>query len=426
MSKFSVYKGDKGLVKAWDLDGELTDEKTRNQALQAAQLPFIYKWIALMPDAHVGMGSTVGSVIPLKGAVIPAAVGVDIGCGMRATRVPLEFDTIDERDWAEIRERIEENVPSGRTEPLETDVGSWPADSVPDRVNSAYRGLFKRNNSLQSIYEDIKAKHPKACGKYVKPPEQHLGTLGCGNHFLELVKDNNGHVWIVVHSGSRGTGNSIGRYFTNVAKNECEKWFVELPDENRDLAFLPSDRPLAKDYIQAMNWAQSYAKESRRLMVVAAFDVLLEMYGDKTKEIIPLTTIDCHHNYMSRENHFGNNIWVIRKGAVRARKGDFGIIPGSMGERSFIVEGLGNPDSFHSCSHGAGRVMSRTEARKNITVEEHVEATKGIECIKDDSVIDESPKAYKDIDKVMEAQNDLVKPIYTLKQFICIKGTDKK
>lgn len=425
MSNFTFYKSSRfqnSFVKAWDLGGKLLEPKTLAQAQETASLPFIHKWLALMPDAHFGCGATVGSVACLDGAVIPAAVGVDIGCGMSARRTSLTGKDIPMNLWPELRERIEKVIPHGRTEPLHMDKGSWgnPPDSILDRWELI---PYNQNKSLSEWYGQIKVKHPRAVGRHVKHPTEHLGTLGSGNHFIELCLDEEDRIWVVVHSGSRGTGSAIGRYFTNIAKDECKKWFIDLP--NPDLAFLPDKSELAKDYIFAMNWAQQYAKDNRDLMSLSAIDVLMDMRINKSEDY-SFQTIDCHHNYMSRENHYNRNIWVVRKGAVRARVGDRCIIPGSMGARSFICEGLGNPESFNSCSHGAGRIMSRGEARRTISLDQHIKATEGVECIKDNSVIDESPAAYKNIDDVMAAQNDLVKPIHTLKQFICIKGTDKK
>lgn len=416
------YENGRGMVKAWDLGGKLIEPNTLSQALQTARLPFIFKWVALMPDCHLGTGATVGSVIPVRGAICPASVGVDIGCGMQAIQTNLRITDITQ-NHEDIRGAIEKAIPNGRTEPIIHDKGSW--DNPPEVVKTRFEVVpiqSLNNKTLSQVYEEIKSKNPRAVGRNVKHPVNHLGTLGTGNHFIELCVDKNDYIWIVVHSGSRGTGNAIGRYFTEVAKDLCKKWFIDLP--NPDLAYLPISSEEARDYLFAMKWAQAYAKESRNIMTMITLDVLLNFKYDKYFEL-SYYKIDCHHNYIAWENHFNQNVLVIRKGAVNASKNTLGIIPGSMGAKSFIVRGLGNPDSFHSCSHGAGRLMSRGEARRILTLDDHLQDTQGVCCLKDESVLDESPKAYKNIDDVMEAQKDLVEPINTLKQFICVKGADK-
>ncbi len=248
---------------------------------------------------------------------------------------------------------------------------------------------------------------------------QHLGTLGTGNHFIELCLDEDDQVWVMLHSGSRGVGNRIGSYFIELAKEDMRRWFINLPDQ--DLAYLPEGTEHFDDYVHAVHWAQDYARTNRELMMDAVLEAL------RGSGILPafearLEAVNCHHNYVAREHHYGENVFVTRKGAVRARRGDLGIIPGSMGARSFIVRGLGNAESFHSCSHGAGRAMSRTEARRRFSVADHAAATAGIECRKDEDVIDETPMAYKSIDAVMHAQRDLVEIVHTLRQVVCVKG----
>ncbi len=273
--------------------------------------------------------------------------------------------------------------------------------------------------SLTSRLDAIVRKHPKLERQARKGP-LHLGTLGTGNHFIELCLDANNRVWVMLHSGSRGVGNKIGSYFIDRAKEEMRRWHVNLPDI--DLAFLPEGSVLFDDYVEAVQWAQDYAKTNRAMMMKAVLNVLIRHFGLEKVGDVTEMAVNCHHNYVTKEHHFGANVWLTRKGAVRAREGDLGIIPGSMGARSYIVRGLGNADSFHSCSHGAGRVMSRTEAKKQITLEAHAEATKGVECRKDAEVLDESPAAYKPIDQVMRAQRDLVEIVHELKQVICVKG----
>jgi tRNA-splicing ligase RtcB len=247
----------------------------------------------------------------------------------------------------------------------------------------------------------------------------HLATLGTGNHFIEVCLDEEDSVWLMLHSGSRGIGNKIGTYFIELAKEDMRRHFINLPDA--DLAYLPEGTKHFDDYVQGVSWAQEYAMTNRRLMMANVIAALRALPG-----LPPFTAgivaVNCHHNYVEREHHYGKNVFVTRKGAVRARKGDLGVIPGSMGTRSYIVRGLGNPESFDSCSHGAGRSMSRGEARRRFTVADHIEATEGIECRKDEGVIDETPAAYKSIDAVMEAQRDLVEVIHTLHQVVCVKG----
>lgn len=394
-------------VKAWTSDIEDTALK---QLENMSQLPFIHKHIAVMPDVHAGYGSTVGSVIPTKGAIIPAAVGVDIGCGMMAYRLNLRAEDLPD-SLRSIRSAIEAAVPHGRTDNGgKADRGAW--GDLPAPAEAAWIAL-----SEDDRWKMILEKHPKVVSQHVNTG-RHLGTLGTGNHFIELCLDEHGDVWVMLHSGSRGIGNKIGTYFTEVAKEDMRRFFINLPDA--DLAYFPQHTPNFDDYCKAVSWAQDYAKQNRELMMLAVIAALSKSFDR------PITVnewaVNCHHNYVAWENHFGANIMVTRKGAVRARKGDLGIIPGSMGVRSFIVEGLGNEDSFNSCSHGAGRRMSRGKARNTFTTEDLAKQTTGVECRKDADVIDEIPGAYKDIDEVMANQSDLVKPLFTLKQVLCVKG----
>jgi tRNA-splicing ligase RtcB len=397
-------------VKAW-VDGVELDIKAEQQLRETAQLPFIHKHLAVMPDAHWGMGSTVGSVIATKGAIIPAAVGVDIGCGMVAARLTdVSLSEVYEFRQ-EIYDAIVATVPHGRTDNGGLkDKGRWQ-DTIP-RLTGTEWGLMSKE------FDEI-SMNPKhqSIRKWGAPMYQ-LGTLGGGNHFIEVCSDENDEVWVMLHSGSRGIGNRIGSHFIRLAQAECETWHVKLP--NKDLAYLPEGTQYHDEYVQAVGWAQNYAKVNRDIMLNLTLNAMGRTIGHP---IFPDdVVVNCHHNYVQKENHYGSNVFVTRKGAVRARVGDLGIIPGSMGDRSYIVEGLGNPLSFNSCSHGAGRVMSRSEAKRTFTVEDHIKATEGVTCRKDEGVIDETCGAYKDIDAVMAAQSDLVKVKHTLKQHINIKG----
>lgn len=374
-----------------------TDDLAENAAQQLAnlsELPFVHHHVAAMPDVHWGMGATIGSVIPTLGAIVPAAVGVDIGCGMNAVRLSLTADGLPD-SLARARAGIERAVPVGMAGHGESD---WCED-----------GLARVSPGLEPILK----KYPKLSARW----QSQLGSLGGGNHFIEVCLDEAQRVWIMLHSGSRGIGNRIGMHFIELAKREMERWHIQLPDAN--LAYLPEGSRYFQDYMEAVGWAQDYAMENRRQMmrlVVEALRGQLPAF-DLTDE-----AINCHHNYVAREHHFGKNVYLTRKGAIRAREGDLGIIPGSMGTRSYIVRGLGNPMSFCSCAHGAGRRMSRGEAKRRFTRKDLEQQTEGVECRKDKGVIDEIPGAYKDIDAVMENQNDLVEVVHTLKQLLTVKG----
>jgi tRNA-splicing ligase RtcB len=392
-------------IKMWTR-GVPVEEGARAQLARAAQMPFVFKHVAVMPDVHIGIGATVGSVIPTKGAVIPAAVGVDIGCGMMAARTSLVASDLPDNLEA-IRSAIEQAVPHGRVVGRgKRDNGSWGDPPTP--IVEAWATLAQR-------FERLCDKHPrlKNTNNLV-----HLGTLGTGNHFIELCLDEEQRVWVMLHSGSRGVGNAIGTFFIELAKQDMRKWHINLPDE--DLAYFPEGTDHFDDYVEAVGWAQDFAALNRRMMMT---NVIRALRGQIAKPFdAEMEAVNCHHNYVQRENHFGENVLVTRKGAVRAAKGVMGIIPGSMGAKSFIVRGLGNPESFDSCSHGAGRVMSRTAAKKLVTLDEHIADTAGVECRKDEGVIDETPKAYKPIEAVMAAQSDLVEIVHTLKQVVCVKG----
>jgi len=391
-------------IKMWTR-GVPVEEAAKAQLMKLAKLPFVFKHVAVMPDVHVGIGSTVGSVIPTLKAVIPAAVGVDIGCGMMAAKTTLTAADLPD-NLGGLRAAIEKAVPHGRT-PGNRDKGAW-GGSAPENVNAGW-------STLKPGFDRIVGKHPRLAKTNNRV---HLATLGTGNHFIEVCLDEQQAVWFMLHSGSRGVGNAIGSHFIALAKADMQRWMINLPDQ--DLAYFPEGTEHFDDYVEAVEWAQSYAQLNRDIMmrnVVAAARSVIAKPFDAHVE-----AVNCHHNYVSREHHFGHNILVTRKGAVRARKGELGIIPGSMGARSYIVRGLGNEDSFQSCSHGAGRKMSRTEARKRFSLDDHAAATAGVECRKDADVIDETPAAYKDIDAVMQAQKDLVEVVHTLKQIVCVKG----
>lgn len=392
-------------VKTWT-KGVPFNENAKQQLKNIAKIPFIHKWVAAMPDVHYGRGATIGSVIPTTGAIIPAAVGVDLGCGMMAVKTSLRADQLPE-NLSSLRSRIEQTVPHGCTIKRGVrDKGGW--GDLPEDVTTAWKPLDEAFNIMCDKYPLFKNTNNI----------HHLGTLGGGNHFIEVCLDEADDVWVMLHSGSRGVGNRIGSYFIEQAKKDMERYFIQLPD--KDLAYIPEGSKMFREYTLSVAWAQDFARINREVMME-------RVLGALQQEIpIPFTVeaeaVNCHHNYISREHHFGKNVWVTRKGAVRARKGDMGIIPGSMGAKSFIVRGLGNEDSFCSCSHGAGRVMSRTAAKKLVTLDEHKKAVAGVECRVDKSVIDETPSAYKPIEKVMEAQKDLVEIVHTLKQVVCVKG----
>lgn len=400
-----VIQEGKSLIKAWT-DGVPVEPEALEQVKRLATMPFVYRHVALMPDVHKGIGATVGSVVATSGAIIPAAVGVDIGCGMMAVRTSIRADQLPDT-LKPMRDAIERAVPHGRTDNGgPNDRGAW--GDPPAEVARLWRELCDQ----RPVALD---KHPKT--ETPRGPYQ-LGTLGTGNHFVEVCLDESDRVWFMLHSGSRGLGNRIGSYFIELAKEDMRRWFVTLPDA--DLAYLPEDTEHFDDYVAAVGWAQSYAFCNRQVMMAAVIDAVRATLGLAFD--VGDVAVNCHHNYVERENHFGKNVLVTRKGAVRAREGDLGIIPGSMGAKSFIVRGKGNKESFCSCSHGAGRVMSRTEAKRRFTVADHEEATRGVECRKDADVIDETPAAYKSIDSVMAAQADLIDIVHTLKQIVCVKG----
>ncbi|NNG25699.1 RtcB family protein [Telluria aromaticivorans] len=401
-------------VKMWT-QGVPVEAEAKEQLQKLAQMPFLFHHVAVMPDVHVGKGSTIGSVIPTLGAVIPAAVGVDIGCGMMAAKTTLRANDLPD-NLAKLRSAIEQAVPHGRAtngmspktrnHKGSRDVGSW--NNPPPVVDAGWA-------RLRAEFDEICRKYPKLRGTN---NYKHLGTLGSGNHFVEVCLDEEGAVWIMLHSGSRGVGNAIGTHFIELARQDMRRHQVNLPDQ--DLAYLEEGTQHYDDYVEAVGWAQKFARINREVMMENAIRAVRSVITKPFETHVE--AVNCHHNYVQKERHFGKDVLLTRKGAVSARAGELGIIPGSMGAKSFIVRGKGNPESFNSCSHGAGRVMSRTEAKRRFTRLDAERATEGVECRKDEGVIDEIPMAYKDIDAVMHAQRELVEVVHTLKQVVCVKG----
>lgn len=395
----NILQGAKAPIKIWSPIHEV-ESSALDQLKNTASLPFIYKHVAVMPDVHYGIGATVGSVVATKGAIVPACVGVDIGCGMMAAKMPFK------------------------------------AKRLPDNLQGLFDAISKAVPVGQDMHQHHKADFPWTDGGYdntgfMKLPKKiqddpervgkQMGTLGGGNHFIEVCLDLDENVWVMLHSGSRGIGNKIGNYYIDQAKKIMDAEQVKLADPN--LAYLHDGSALFNEYWRDLQWAQRYAMKNREVMMALVMRSIAKViFGDENTIIAPDLMVNCHHNYAEREDHYGENVIVTRKGAVRARVGDMGIIPGSMGTRSYIVEGLGNADSFCSCSHGAGRVMSRGKAKKAFTVEDVAKQTAGIMCRKDEGIIDELPGAYKNIDQVMENQKDLVKIVAQLRQVLCVKG----
>jgi tRNA-splicing ligase RtcB len=383
-------------IKVWTDEVEAS---ALTQLKNLSRLPFINgNGVACMPDVHAGIGSTVGTVIATERAVIPAAVGVDIGCGMNAVRLSLKASDLPD-NLKPLRDEIERRVPLGvgGAHDDSTDIGELTPDLMRTVIDPLYKGDYDKF-------------HAKAASQ--------MGSLGSGNHFIEVCIDENEDVWIMLHSGSRGIGNMIGTHYIAKAKRQMEQFFITLPDDN--LAYFPEDTEDFDDYMYAVGWAQNYALENRRRMMIAVLEAMKQ--GIAKPFTITQEAINCHHNYVEKEHHFGRNMWVTRKGAIRAREGDLGIIPGSMGQRSYIVRGKGDLQSYCSCSHGAGRSMSRAEAKRRFSLADLIAQTEGVECRKDEGVIDEIPASYKDIDQVMANQTDLVEVVHQLKQVLCVKG----
>jgi tRNA-splicing ligase RtcB (3'-phosphate/5'-hydroxy nucleic acid ligase) len=377
------------------------EPEAKQQLANIAGLPIVHHHVAAMPDVHYGIGATVGSVIATSRAIIPAAVGVDIGCGMIAARLSLTADELDEKSLKKVFAQIVRDVPIGREQHRD------------DRALAEIALPFKPE------LDELTRKHPRLVRSSAKSSNWilQMGTLGGGNHFIEICLDEENRVWAMLHSGSRGIGNAIGRYFIELARCDAERSDVHLPD--RDLAYLREGAQHFDDYVDAVDWAQRYAAANREAMMDL---VLAAMARHVPPFTVTTEAVNCHHNYVERERHFGEDVWVTRKGAIRARKGELGIVPGSMGARSYIVRGLGNPESFCSSAHGAGRRMSRKAAKKTFDTKDLAEQTAGVICRKDSGVLDEIPGAYKDIDEVMENQSDLTEVVHTLKQVVCVKG----
>jgi tRNA-splicing ligase RtcB len=394
-------------IKAW-IEGVPLEAEAREQLLKIARLPVVGPHLAVMPDVHLGKGATVGSVVPTRGAIIPAAVGVDIGCGMVAAKTNLRAEDLPD-SLSALRSAIEAAVPHGRTNNGGFgDKGSWN-NAPPVTVQKAWE-------TRQESYRTLVARHPHMLAYNTF---NHLGTLGTGNHFVEVCLDKEGLVWVMLHSGSRGVGNKIGSYFIELAKDDMRRAHGTLP-EDQDLAYLTEGTESFEDYTQAVLWAQDYALSNREIMLQR---VMLAIASSLRRPVWMIEeAVQAHHNYVIRERHFGEDLWITRKGAVNAESGRLGIIPGSMGAKSFIVRGKGNAESFNSCSHGAGRKMSRGQAKRTFSLADHIKATEGIECRKDIDVIDETPGCYKDIDAVMAAQVDLVEIVAELRQVCCVKG----
>lgn len=392
-------------IKMWT-KGVPVEDEARKQLENAARLPVVFKHVAAMPDVHLGIGATVGSVIPTIKAIIPAAVGVDIGCGMMAAKTTLRAEDLPD-NLGPLRSAIEQAVPHGSVPRHRgRDPGSW--ENPPVSVDQVWATLAEEFDLLCEL-------HPRLANTNNR---KHLGTLGSGNHFIEICLDEAGFVWFMLHSGSRGVGNAIGTHFIELAKKDAELHQRNLPD--KDLAYFEEGARYFGDYVRGVSWAQKFAMRNREVMMANLIATVRKVIAKPFESHVE--AVNCHHNYVQQERHFGQDVFITRKGAVSARRGELGIIPGSMGARSYIVRGLGNPESFESCSHGAGRVMSRTKAKKMFSVADHIKATEGVECRKDANVVDEIPMAYKDIDAVMAAQQDLVEVVHTLKQVMCVKG----
>lgn len=410
----TLFSADHKPIKLWAEQSSVEPDALK-QLRNTASLPIVAaEGIAVMPDVHFGIGATVGSVVPTIGAIIPAAVGVDIGCGMAAFQLGIKADAL-EGMLPKLRSEIERLVPVGAGNQSRNEKWTNPPQQV-----------LTKWGVLAPGYQAVLDKHPKIAPRHGLSPVNQLGTLGGGNHFIEVCLDQDNQVWVMLHSGSRGIGNIIGRYFIEQAKAYVTLMGISVPD--KDLAYLPDNTAAYMDYCEALSWAQTYASVNRRAMreqILTAFESAYgaerwaELYGGMRAH---LTYVTCHHNYVSWERHFGQDMIVTRKGAVRAGEGDFVIIPGSMGAKSFIAKGLGNAKSYNSCSHGAGRRMSRGAAKRTFTVADLISQTAGVECRKDEGVLDEIPGCYKDIDAVMEQQSDLITPVYTLKQVLCVKG----
>jgi tRNA-splicing ligase RtcB len=377
--------------------GEI-EPAARQQLVNISKLPIVHHHVAAMPDVHLGIGATVGSVIPTKKAIIPAAVGVDIGCGMMATQLSLTGNELDESALKKVFAQISRDVPVGFA------AHRQPLDHAARLFQRGLTRILQKHPDVQKRKKNLNWAHQ-------------LGSLGGGNHFIEVCLDESNRVWAMLHSGSRGIGNAIGSYFIELAKKDAERNHIALPD--RDLAYFPEGAKHFDDYVEAVGWAQDYARANREEMM----DLVLEAMRRHLPGFeVTGEAVNCHHNYVERETHYGEPVWLTRKGAIRAGAGELGIIPGSMGARSYIVRGRGSAESFHSCAHGAGRRMSRNAAQKAFSLDDLRSQTEGVICRKDKGVLDEIPGAYKNIDEVMANQSDLVEVVHTLKQVLCVKG----
>ena len=394
-------------VRFWT-EGVPVESEALNQIRNIASLPIVAGHVAIMPDVHLGKGATVGSVIPTRGAIIPAAVGVDIGCGMCAVKTTLNANDLPD-SLARLRSRIESMVPVGFSSHAK------PLTTSRDGLQGI--ALHRRMNNLHERFDQVRILD--RVGKFDAPRVwKQLGTLGGGNHFIEVCLDEQQNVWVMLHSGSRNVGKTIGEVAITTARGLAAKNQVHLPD--RDLAWLDEGSAEFDEYVQGLLWAQDYAALNRDLMLFNVMNAIREEFGRDVGSTDH--AVNCHHNYANIEEHFGHKVWITRKGAVSARAGEMGIIPGSMWAKSFIVRGKGNADAYCSCSHGAGRRLSRNAAKREYNLDDLAQQTVGVECRKDGGVLDEIPAAYKDIDAVMAAQADLVEVVATLKQVLCVKG----
>lgn len=412
----NVYQGENYKVNCWATDVE---SSAIQQLKNTASLPkgMIHMWLSAMPDVHFGKGATVGSVIPLIDSIIPAAVGVDIGCGMLAFMTNLHADDVPKPVLDKLYDQLMRDVPTGKNS----------HNTQTHKLSKYRRFAFIREAEKKDLIDD----YEPSVGRWIDDKNKgfkraegmlyhQIGTLGGGNHFIEICLDASDRVWVMLHSGSRNIGKHIGETYITMAKKACEKWKIKLPDP--DLAYFPKETEGFVSYVKAVEWAQRYAYLNRQEMADVIYSVMAEMFpGFECIEEV----VNTHHNYISLENHFKKNVYVTRKGAIRVRDGELGIIPGSMGAKSFIVRGKntpGNKLSFNSCSHGAGRKMSRSQAKKEFTLEDFKKQTEGVVCAKSASLVDEIPGAYKDIETVMKNQEDLIDVVHTLKQILCIKG----
>ncbi len=393
-----TLKGAQVPVHIWTDD---IDDASRQQLANIAALPFIHHHVAAMPDVHLGIGATIGSVIATHQAIVPAAAGVDLGCGMVACRLSLNARQLDEKSLRRVFDQISRDVPVGKAQ------------------HEDARALQRQAQPFETGLNALMARHPQLLKRFGRSSKwvNQLGTLGGGNHFIEVCLDEADQVWVMLHSGSRGIGNALASYFIELAREDMLRQEIHLPD--RDLAYFKEGCARFDDYVEAVLWAQAYAFANRECMLDL---VLRGLERHLPAFTVTGEVVNCHHNYVAREHHYGKDVWVTRKGAIRAGHGEPGIVPGSMGARSYIVRGKGNAESFCSSAHGAGRRMSRNAAARSFVEADLRRQTEGVICRKDKGVIDEIPAAYKDIDAVMANQRDLTEIVHTLKQVVCVKG----